>query len=160
MAAEQNLGERLERVRADLVGGRERVPDLPIATDGYDAVTGGLGNPYKRARNRLDEAYEDPEFERFHEWRKRIKYHRHHTRLLRRVWVGPMKSRRAELKELSDTIGHENDLAEFGTMMHDERLFAPDTRGRWTRYSSRSGPNSTARVDHSASDCLRNTLTG
>ncbi|MFT4880805.1 MAG: CHAD domain-containing protein [Salinirussus sp.] len=128
MAAEQNLGERLERVRADLVDGRERVPDLPVATDGYDAVAGGLRKSYKRARNRMNEAYEDPEFERFHEWRKRIKYHRYHTRLLRRVWVGPMKRRRAELKELSDTIGYENDLAEFGMMMHDERLFAPDTR--------------------------------
>lgn len=128
MAAEQNLERQLNEVRADLVDGRERVPDLPIATDGYDAVAGGLRKSYERARNRMEEAYEDPEFERFHEWRKRVKYHRYHTRLLRRVWVGPMKSRRAELKELSDTIGYENDLAEFAMTMHDEELFAPETR--------------------------------
>jgi hypothetical protein len=29
----------------------------------------------------MGEAYEEPEFERFHEWRKRIKYHRYHTRI-------------------------------------------------------------------------------
>jgi CHAD domain-containing protein len=128
MTAEQDLERRLAQVRADLVEGRDRVPDLPIATEGYDAVAGGLRKSYKRARNRMGEAYEDPEFERFHEWRKRIKYHRYHTRLLRRVWVGPMKRRRAELKELSDIIGYENDLAEFEMVIHDEELFAPATR--------------------------------
>ncbi|AXG11950.1 CHAD domain-containing protein [Haloplanus rubicundus] len=128
MTAEQDLERRLAQVRADLVEGRDRVPNLPIATEGYDAVAGGLRKSYKRARNRMGEAYEEPEFERFHEWRKRIKYHRYHTRLLRRVWVGPMKRRRAELKQLSDIIGYENDLAEFEMVMHDEELFAPATR--------------------------------
>ena len=128
MAAEQNLEGRLSEVRTELREGRERVSDLPIATEGYDAVAGGLRKSYKRARNRMHEAYEDPEFERFHEWRKRIKYHRYHTRLLRRVWVGPMKRRRAELKELSDVVGYENDLAEFAMTMHDGELFTPEVR--------------------------------
>jgi len=76
----------------------------------------------------MEEAYEDPEFERFHEWRKRIKYHRYHCRLLRSIWVGPMKARRSELKTLSDVIGDENDLAEFAMTMRDENLFEVDTR--------------------------------
>ena len=128
IAAEQNLTQRLTAVREDLIEGRTRVPDLPIATEGYDAVAGGLRKSYNRARNRMVEAYEEPEFERFHEWRKRIKYHRYHTRLLRRVWEGPMKRRRTELKQLSDVIGYENDLAEFELMMKDEELFEPETR--------------------------------
>jgi CHAD domain-containing protein len=128
MATEQDLDGRLSAVRGELVEGRERIDDLPVATEGYDAVAGGLRKSYKRARNRMADAYEDPEFERFHEWRKRIKYHRYHTRLLRRVWVGPMKERRAQLKALSDVIGDENDLAEFATTMHDEELFEPETR--------------------------------
>jgi CHAD domain-containing protein len=78
----------------------------------------------------MEEAYGDPAFERFHEWRKRVKYHRYHSRLLRRVWVGPMKSRRAELKELSDVVGDENDLAEFAMLMREEELFEPATRER------------------------------
>lgn len=128
VAAEQDLDVRLAEVRSDLVEGRERVDTLPIATEGYDAVAGGLRKSYKRARNRMDDAYDDPEFERFHEWRKRIKYHRYHCRLLRRVWVGPMKARRNELKTLSDIIGDENDLAEFSIMMHEEELFDGTTR--------------------------------
>ena len=128
IAAEQELETRLTKVRADLVEGRKRVDDLPIATEGYDAVAGGARKSYKRACNRMDEAYADPTFERFHEWRKRIKYHRYHCRLLRQLWVGPMKERRAQLKELSDIIGDENDLAEFAMLLDDEALFTHDVR--------------------------------
>jgi CHAD domain-containing protein len=128
LAREQDVEARLAAVRRDLVEGRERVETLPIATEGYDAVAGGLRKSYKRGRNRMAEAYEDPEFERFHEWRKRIKYHRYHCRLLRQVRVGPMKARRAELKDLSDVVGDANDLAEFTMMLDDEELFAPDVR--------------------------------
>ncbi|MFB6250792.1 MAG: CHAD domain-containing protein [Halobellus sp.] len=128
IAVEAELETLLTRVRADLVEGRSRIENLPIATDGYDAVAGGLRKSYKRGRNRMAEAYEDPTFERFHEWRKRIKYHRYHSRLLRRVWVEPMKERREQLKRLSDVIGDENDLAEFAMAMHDEELFDQEIR--------------------------------
>jgi len=128
MATEEDLNRRLDDLRTDLVNGRKRVADLPVSTEGYDAVAGGLRKSYKRARNRMADAYDEPTFEHFHEWRKRVKYHRYHCRLLRRVWVGPMKARRAELKDLSDVIGYENDLAEFAETMNDEELFAPETR--------------------------------
>ncbi len=128
VVADQDLQDRLEAVRADLVAGRDRVGGLPVATEGFDAVAGGLGKSYRRARNRMAEAYEDPDTERFHEWRKRIKYHRYHTRLLRSIWIGPMKARRSELKVLSDVIGDEHDLAVFLDTMHEEELFAPATR--------------------------------
>ena len=130
MAADHDLPDRLATVRAELVEGRRRVEDLPVATEGYDAVGGGLRKSYKRARNRMTDAYEDPEFERFHEWRKRIKYHRYHCRLLRSVWPGPMGARRSELKTLSDVIGDENDLAEFRIAMDEAALFDDVTRDR------------------------------
>jgi CHAD domain-containing protein len=133
IAAEQDLEARLAAVRQDLVEGHQRVGDLPITTEGYDAVAGGLEKTYRRARDRMAEAYADPTFERFHEWRKRVKYHHYHTRLLRQVWVDPMKARRGELKQLSDVVGDENDLAEFGMAMHDEELFDADERERLDR---------------------------
>ncbi|MFB6167677.1 MAG: CHAD domain-containing protein [Haloferacaceae archaeon] len=133
LAAEQDLDGRLAAVRADLVAGRDRVDDLPVATEGFDAVAGGLRKSYRRARNRMAEAYEDPGTERFHEWRKRVKYHRYHCRLLRSAWVGPMKARRAELKTLSDLIGDEHDLAVFVETMADETLFDESTRAALER---------------------------
>jgi hypothetical protein len=128
MADRQRLERRLGNVRADLVESRERTAALTVEVTGYEVVAGGLRKSYKQARNRMQEAYADPEFERFHEWCKRIEYHRYHSRFLRSIWTGPMKAPRAELKELSDVIGYENDLAEFGLIMHDEDLFGIDHR--------------------------------
>lgn len=128
VAAEKDLDGRLEAVRNELVAGRETVDGLPIATEGFDAVAGGVRKSYRRARDRMAEAYEDPSTERFHEWRKRVKYHRYHTRLLRSIWVGPMKARRSELKALSDWIGDEHDLAVFESTMTEESRFDPETR--------------------------------
>lgn len=128
VAAEQDLDGRLAAVRSDLVDGRESVDGLPIATEGFDAVAGGVRKSYKRARNRLADAYADPETERFHEWRKRVKYHRYHTRLLRSIWADPMKARRSELKTLSDLVGDEHDMAVFQSVMTDEERFSPETR--------------------------------
>lgn len=128
LTEEMDFDDRLADVREELVVGAGRVDQLPIATDGYDAVAGGLRKSYRRGRDRMADAYEDPSTEAFHEWRKRIKYHRYHTRLLRSIWPGPMKARRSELKTLSDVIGDEHDLAVFLETMHDESLFEPDTR--------------------------------
>lgn len=128
VAAEQELDDRLATVRRDLVAGQERVDRLPVATEGFDAVAGGLRKSYRRARNRMAEAYANPDKERFHEWRKRVKYHRYHCRLLRSIWTEPMRARRDQLKVLSDGIGDEHDLAVFLTVMDDEQLFDSRTR--------------------------------
>lgn len=128
MARKMDLDGRLDSIRNELVEGRERADHLPIATDGYDAVAGGLRKSYRRGRERMADAYENPTPEAFHEWRKRIKYHRYHTRLLRSVWPGPMKARRSELKTLSDVVGDEHDLAVFLETMADEQLFPADAR--------------------------------
>lgn len=128
LSEEIDLNGRLADVRVELLDGAERADRLPIATDGYDAVAEGLRTSYRRGRERMADAYEDPSTEAFHEWRKRIKYHRYHTRLLRSVWPGPMKARRSELKTLSDVVGDEHDLAVFLETMHDESLFEPATR--------------------------------
>jgi CHAD domain-containing protein len=137
LAAETDLDGRLAAVRRDLVEGRTRVDGLPIATDGFDAVAGGLRKSYKRARNRMADAYADPDTERFHEWRKRVKYHRYHTRLLRHVRVEPMRARRGELKTLSDLIGDEHDLAVFLETMTEEERFDADTRETLHEVSTR-----------------------
>ncbi len=59
-------------------------------------------------RNRSDV---NPTAEALHEWRKRVKYHRHHCDLLRDLWPRPMKARIAELQRLSDILGDDHDLA-------------------------------------------------
>lgn len=127
-AEAMDLEGTLATVRERLEEGIERADELPIATDGFDAVAGGLRKSYKRAYNRMEDAYDDPTTEAFHEWRKRLKYHRYHTYMLRNAWFDPMKARRSELKELSDITGDEHDLAVFVETLDEEELFDNDVR--------------------------------
>ena len=48
--------------------------------------------------------------EDYHEWRKRVKYHWYHTRLLQAAWPPVLEVRASELKQLSDYLGDDHDL--------------------------------------------------
>lgn len=114
------VDERLAQAREDLETGLGRIDAWSVDATGFDGVSHGVAKSYRRGRKRLAEAHEDPSTEVFHEWRKRVKYHRYHARLLRANWVGPLKARRAEVKTLSDVLGDEHDLAVFGEVLDDE----------------------------------------
>ena len=56
-------------------------------------------------------AYEAPDAEHFHDWRKRVKDHRYHLELLQDLWPKPLGSWRKEVKALGSMLGDEHDLA-------------------------------------------------
>jgi CHAD domain-containing protein len=89
---------------------RQRSDDWRIETGGFDAVQGGLGKTYGRARKALSRAGDHPCVEHIHEARKRVKYHWYHVRLLRDIWPDMMKMRGAELHRLSELLGMDHDL--------------------------------------------------
>ena len=98
---------------ADMVAAaRQRIPDWPIGEDRFETVRGGLRKVYKRGRNRLADAEEDPTSETFHEWRKRVKYLWYDVRILRPIWPDMMATLATEIHDLSDYLGDEHDLAE------------------------------------------------
>jgi CHAD domain-containing protein len=129
IAREQDLDGRLEDVLDDLREGRSRIELWTLDADGFDAIGPGVKKSYRRGRSAMETAYDDPTTEHFHEWRKRAKYHRYHTRLLRNVWSSPMKTRRSELKKLTDQLGDEHDLAVFREIL-DAEDFKLDTESR------------------------------
>jgi CHAD domain-containing protein len=57
---------------------------------------------------------EEPTSEAFHEWRKRVKYHRYHVRMLRDAWPAILDPWREQLHQLSDLLGEDHDLAVLG----------------------------------------------
>ncbi len=87
---------------------------------GFDALAAGLGKTYKRAQRAMDEAYDQPSTEAFHEWRKRVKYDWYHTRLLQDAWPRVMKARRKALKRLADLLGDEHDLAVLAELLGED----------------------------------------
>jgi CHAD domain-containing protein len=66
-----------------------------------------------------------PEADRFHELRKRVKYHWYHTRLLRPLWPLLIRREAKAGDELSDLLGDEHDLSVFrGMLLREPHLLA------------------------------------
>jgi len=112
---EQRLEAGLARMLVALREARDRIPDWQVAggeeADEFAAVGGGLRKTYKRGRKARAAAFAASTDEQFHEWRKRVKYHWYHARLLQRIWRPVMDCFADAAHELSDILGDDHDLA-------------------------------------------------
>jgi CHAD domain-containing protein len=95
-----------------------------LAGTGYAALGPGFRKYYRRGRKALRRARRRPGDVEFHEWRKRVKDHWYHSRLLRYLWPRPMRARAGELKILSDLLGDDHDLAVFRQTLQEMPDFA------------------------------------
>jgi CHAD domain-containing protein len=111
---------RLARFHEKMLQAGRRVADWSVTTEGFAAIEGGLQKTYRRARRAMNQAYaEEVCAERFHEWRKRVKYHRYHLRLLRSLWPPVMEAHWRQAQHLSRLLGEEHDLAVLQQMLVD-----------------------------------------
>lgn len=81
---------------------RARVNHWPIE----DALIDGLETSYRRGRKTLNRANKNGIAQNYHDFRKRVKEHWYHMRLL-----GSLESRTASLKELEGWLGDHHNLA-------------------------------------------------
>jgi CHAD domain-containing protein len=105
------LERRVAAFVKDLEAARTRAPSWALAGAGFDVLAAGLERTYRRGRQAMAAAYASPSAELFHEWRKRVKYHRHHLELLHELWPKQLKAHRGEVKALGTMLGDEHDLA-------------------------------------------------
>jgi CHAD domain-containing protein len=111
-AREDELRRQLVLLRPALQQAGRRVADWSLTASGFAAIEEGLQKTYRRARKAMAKAYTGkPRAGRFHEWRKRVKYHRYHLRLLRPLWPPVIEAHWQQAKYLSDLLGDEHDLA-------------------------------------------------
>lgn len=107
--ADEELGAFAEA----MTEGRKAVDGWAARIDGFESLEGGLKQTYARGRKAMRRAYDEPSGESFHEWRKRVKYHWYHCRLLNDVWPAVLHARRQEANRLSSLLGDEHDLSVF-----------------------------------------------
>jgi CHAD domain-containing protein len=113
--------ERLDRFRSSMREARVRIVDWSMNGDGLVAALGtGFKKTYGRARKAMQVARAEPTTEQFHEWRKRVRYHRYHVELLKDIWPPVLKGRRSAVKELTDLIGDDHDLAVLAETLDEE----------------------------------------
>ncbi len=55
-------------------------------------------------------AQDDPRPENYHDWRKRVKDHWYHVRLLESLWTEVLEAREASLKNLETWLGDDHNL--------------------------------------------------
>ncbi len=103
-----DVEDRMEQSRADLRAARERAAGWILDRDGAPAVARGATKTVRRARKAMRAARRDPGEETFHEWRKRVKYHWYHMRLLKNV--SPLIAAQAEVAgRLAEDLGDHHD---------------------------------------------------
>lgn len=116
-ADDQGLQQGVERFQQRLLTGRDRVAHWSLRCQGFEAVAGGLVKTYQRGVRAMKAAYDSPSTETFHEWRKRVKYHWYHSRLLRKLHPGMLKAQRDAADRLGELLGQEHDLAVLGGVL-------------------------------------------
>ncbi|WP_373185662.1 CHAD domain-containing protein [Halopseudomonas sp.] len=133
----------LSEVLDDLAEAENAVACWPVTGKDFELFANGLKKSLGDGRKALEAACGCVSDERLHDWRKRVKDHWYHTRLLQAAWPAAFKVRASMLKELSELLGQDHDLAMlqmalegepalFGTARHREELAAiADERRIW-----------------------------
>lgn len=107
--------DTIAQVIADVEAAKARIDDLPIGSSDYSTIAESIERVYARGVKRMAKAYNQdgyPDIERFHEWRKRVKYLWYHTRLLKPIWWNIMDELADEIHDISDYLGDAHDIAE------------------------------------------------
>jgi CHAD domain-containing protein len=119
---EVDLEARLAEVVGQLGEARQRVGSWSLSDKGFDALAGGVRKTYGRGRDAMADAAAAPKPEHFHEWRKRVKYHRYHMDMLRSLWPKVLDAWRDSLHDLTDHLGDNHDL----DVLRDTLLVEPE----------------------------------
>lgn len=119
------LDDRLAAFRGGMLQARQRAQCWIIEGDGFAALSTGLQKTLKKAASAMATARDEPAADHMHEWRKHVKYHWYHARLLRGIWPDTMQAHVAAASELADLLGDHHDL----TVLRERLTKHPDRYG-------------------------------
>ncbi len=118
LASEQgSLTERLRDFAMEMRAARVRVENWSLRKPGWGAIEEGFRRSYRSGREAAQLVREGGSSEQFHEWRKVVKHHSYHVRLLGEMWEPEMQGRYEQLTELEGLLGDEHDLAMLETLL-------------------------------------------
>jgi CHAD domain-containing protein len=120
LKALQRAGRALRRIRRRVKG----LWQAPSA----QALGMGFAHEYRKARQASKAAYRRDGLERFHLWRKIVKTHAFHVKLLAAAGVTGMEGRLAAIESLGTALGEDHDLAVLETTIRAERACFADPR--------------------------------
>ena len=101
----------------DLAEARERVAGWRLAGQGFEVIEPGLRVTYRRGRRGFRRAVGGASATDLHEWRKDVKYHRHHLELLVRLWPDVLTGAAGTARRLGDLLGDHHDLHQLRALL-------------------------------------------
>ena len=124
---EETLGtpKAMRTVAAALARTRQFLKHWQPDAEGFSAIQGGLERTYRDGKQALAKARKHGRREDFHEWRKRVKDHWYHLRLLDEICKDAMPGYEHSLKDLEDALGEDLNLA----ILRKRVLSLPQAKG-------------------------------
>jgi len=119
--AMRRAGEALLAVAA-------RVDRWRLVMDGPVALAPGMETAYRRGRAGFAATRRHAQPEHCHEWRKRVKDHWYHLRLLEGRWNAATRAREKSLKELEACLGEHHNLEVLSQRLAAEASAGPRSR--------------------------------
>ena len=116
---QQRVKSSLDEFVKQMLIAHDRVDTWKVEGSGFDCIEGGLKETYARGKKAMNKAYTIARPDNFHEWRKYNKYHSHHLKMLRPIWIKPMETRLCEVEDLSGLLGDEHDLTIFNQLLNN-----------------------------------------
>ena len=104
---EGTLGEAVAALQAV----RGHVDHYQLTDSGFEGLERGLKNVYRRGRQAMKQAVKTPAADHFHDWRKRVKDHWYHMRLLGALNTAFVDMREDDLKKLETWLGDDHNVA-------------------------------------------------
>lgn len=125
LPSEDDLCARMRQAAEKLHVGMERLEDWPRIPDEFKPIGKGLARPYSRAWDAMRTARTTDDPKDIHEWRKRVKYHWYHLRLLGNLWPGVVDAVREKADILGKRLGEVHDLDVLRETMQAEPKVVP-----------------------------------
>lgn len=98
--------------------------------DEFAAIGPGFQKTYSQGRNRMVYAYGSPSAEKFHRWRKSVKYFRHQMELLTPLWPEVVVGMAITLERVGELLGQDHDLAMLVHALNTDGRVCPDPAQR------------------------------
>lgn len=117
--------ERLAAYETAITEMAERAATWQVPERGFKVPAGGLAKTYRRARRAMAAARTSRTEPVMHEWRKRVKYHWYHARLLQPIAPAVLKDHARLARDLSEVLGDHHDLFVFEAHLEELSARAP-----------------------------------
>ncbi|MBT8446888.1 MAG: CHAD domain-containing protein [Gammaproteobacteria bacterium] len=96
--------------------------------DGFELIAPGLRHIHQRVRRHFHKTFASDDPHASHVWRRHVKYHWYHVRLLEDTWPERLAGYRGLLGELAEYLGDEHDLIDLSARLDVAERESPGTR--------------------------------